>query len=80
MSGPPDKLAATRVKSSMGAVDIAETADLWVKAGHGPLTVGIVDGSLEGYAAHGTVRVGTVAGDARLKASHGSISVDRGRR
>ena len=42
------KLAATRVKSSMGAVDIAETADLWVKAGHGPLTVGIVDGSARG--------------------------------
>ncbi len=69
------RLAATRIKSSMGAVEIAETADLWVKAGHGPLTVGNVDGTLEGYAAHGTVNVGTVSGDARLKASHGNITV-----
>ncbi|KGJ79030.1 hypothetical protein GY21_06485 [Cryobacterium roopkundense] len=68
-------LGATRIKSSMGPVDIDATGDLWLRAGHGNATVGIAAGAIEITADHGQIRVATVTGDAILKASHGSIMV-----
>ncbi|WP_407343642.1 DUF4097 family beta strand repeat-containing protein [Pengzhenrongella phosphoraccumulans] len=69
------RLGATRIKSSMGPVDVEATGDLWLRAGHGNATVGTAEGGIEITADHGQIRVGTVAGDAILKASHGSILV-----
>lgn len=68
-------LGATRMKATGGPVEIGDTDDLWVNAGHGNLDIGTVRGSLEATAAHGNIRVGSVTGDARLKASHGSVTV-----
>ena len=69
------RLGATRVKSSMGSVDIDTTGDLWLRAGHGNATVGTAGGGIEITADHGQIRVGTVTGDAILKASHGTITI-----
>ena len=71
------RLGATRIKSSLGRVDLDTTGDLWLRAGHGNATVGTADGSAEITADHGQIRVGTVTGDAVLKASHGSVQVGR---
>jgi hypothetical protein len=68
------RLGATRIKCSMGPVDLAETADLWLRAGHGNVAVGTAD-AVEITADHGQLRIGTVTGDAILKASHGTITV-----
>lgn len=70
------RLGATRVKSSMGPVDLERTGDLWVRASHGTVTVGTADGGAEITADHGQVRIGTVTGDAVLKASHGSVRIE----
>ncbi|WP_028047473.1 DUF4097 family beta strand repeat-containing protein [Cellulomonas sp. URHE0023] len=70
-------LGATRVKSSMGSVDVEACGDLWLRAGHGTVTVGTVDGAAEITADHGQIRIGTVTGDAVLKASHGSIQIEQ---
>ena len=69
------RLGATRIKCSMGPVDIESTGDLWLRAGHGNATVGTTDGSAEITADHGQIRIGTVTGDAVLKASHGSVQI-----
>ena len=69
------RLGATRIKSSMGLVEVDTAGDLWLRAGHGNATVGVADGGIEITADHGQIRVGTVTGDAILKASHGSIVV-----
>ncbi|KQY22217.1 hypothetical protein ASD16_16480 [Cellulomonas sp. Root485] len=69
------RLGATRIKCSMGPVDIESTGDLWLRAGHGNATVGTADGSAEITADHGQIRIGTVTGDAVLKASHGSVQI-----
>jgi hypothetical protein len=69
------RLGATRIKNSMGPVDIEHTGDLRLRAGHGNATLGTVEGGLEVTADHGQIRVGTVTGDAVLKASHGSILI-----
>lgn len=66
---------ATRIKASGSPIELGDTGDLWVNAGHGNFEVGSVAGSLEVSAAHGNIRVGSVTGDARLKASHGSVTV-----
>lgn len=68
-------LGATRIKASMGSVDVETSGDLWLRAGHGNVTVGSAGGGVEITADHGQIRVGTIAGDAILKASHGSIQV-----
>lgn len=69
------RLGATRIKSSTGAVDVEDTGDLWLRASHGNVTVGIADGGVEITADHGQIRIAAVAGDALLKASHGSIQL-----
>jgi len=69
------RLGATRVKGTTGAVDLGETGDLWLRAGHGNATIGRVDGSAEIIADHGQVRLEAVTGDAIVKSSHGSITV-----
>jgi DUF4097 and DUF4098 domain-containing protein YvlB len=69
------RLGATRIKSSMGSVDVDTTGDLWLRASHGNATVGTAEGGIEITASYGQIRVGTVAGDAILKASHGTILV-----
>jgi hypothetical protein len=70
------RLGATRIKSSMGPVDVDETGDLWLRATHGNATLGTADGGIEVTADHGQIRIGGVTGDAVLKASHGSIRVE----
>ena len=69
------RLGATRIKCSMGAVDVDTTGDLWLRASHGNATVGIAEGGIEITADYGQIRVGTVTGDAILKASYGTILV-----
>lgn len=69
------RLGATRIKSSMGPVELDSTGDLWLRASHGNATVGSAEGGIEITANHGQIRVGTVTGDAILKASHGTILV-----
>jgi DUF4097 and DUF4098 domain-containing protein YvlB len=69
------RLGATRIKSSTGTVDLDSTGDLWLRAGHGNVTLAAAHGGIEITADHGQIRVGTVAQDAVLKASHGSITV-----
>lgn len=69
------RLGATRVKSSMGPVELDATGDLWLRASHGNTAVGTADGGVEITADHGQIRVGTITGDAIVKASHGSIQV-----
>lgn len=71
------RLGATRVKSSMGPVEVDTTGDLWLRAGHGNATVGTVDGDVDITADHGQIRIGTMTGESTLKASHGSVSVGR---
>ena len=70
------RLGATRIKSSMGPVEVDAAGDLWLRAGHGNATVGSISGGAEVTADHGQIRVGDIAGDAVLKASHGAISVE----
>jgi DUF4097 and DUF4098 domain-containing protein YvlB len=70
------RLGATRIKSSMGGVDIDTTGDLWLRTSHGNATLGAAEGGIEITTDFGRIRVGTVAGDATLKASHGSIAVE----
>ncbi len=69
------RLGATRLTCAMGPVDIDATGDLRLRASHGNVTIGTVDGSSEITADNGQIRVGRVAGDAVLKASHGTITV-----
>lgn len=69
------RLGATRIKSSMGRVDLDTTGDLWLRVAHGNATVGTAEGGTEITADHGQIRIGTVTGDALLKASHGSILI-----
>ena len=70
------RLGATRIKSSMGGVDIDTTGDLWLHSSHGNATLGAADGGIEITTDFGQIRVGKVTGDATLKASHGSIAVE----
>ena len=70
------RLGATRIKSTLGYVDVDATGDLWLRAMHGNATVGRADGAAEIVADHGQIRAGTITGDAILKASHGSVQVD----
>ncbi len=69
------RLGATRVKSSMGPVELDGTGELLLRASHGNVTLRAADGSAEITADYGQVRVGTVAGDAIVKASHGNITI-----
>jgi len=71
------RLGATRIKASMGPVDLDGTGDLWLRAGHGNATLRSAEGRVEITADHGQIHIGTVADDAALKASHGSIRIDR---
>jgi hypothetical protein len=68
-------LGATRIKSSMGFVDVETTGDLWLRAGHGNVALGKATGEIEITADHGQIRIGSVGGDAILKASHGSVVI-----
>jgi hypothetical protein len=68
-------LGATRIKSSLGPVDVETTGDLWLRASLGNVTVGTAEGGIEITADHGQIRVGTVTGDAILKASYGTVLV-----
>jgi hypothetical protein len=69
------RLGATRIKNSVGAVDLDTTGDLWLRAAHGSATLGTAEGDVEITANHGQIRIGTVTGDALLTASHGTITV-----
>jgi hypothetical protein len=69
------RLGATRIKSSVGAVDVDTTGDLWLRASQGDATVDAAEGAVEITADYGQIRVGTVTGDAILKSSYGSILV-----
>jgi hypothetical protein len=69
------RFGATRIKGAIGGLDIEATGDLWLRAAHGGVTVGAVDGNLDVIAAYGSIRVGTVTGDAILRASYGGIQV-----
>ena len=69
------RLGATRIKAMTGSVELGDTGDLWLRAGHGTAIIGTVDGSAEITADHGQIRIGSVRGDAILKASHGSIDI-----
>ena len=69
------RLGATRIKAMTGSVELGDTGDLWLRAGHGTAIIGSIDGGAEITADHGQIRIGAVSGDAILKASHGSIDI-----
>jgi hypothetical protein len=69
------RLGATRIKSSMGPVELDAVGDLWLRASHGNATVGTAEGGVEVTTDHGQIRIGGVTGDALLKASHGTIMI-----
>jgi Putative adhesin len=69
------RLGATRIKAMGGPVELDATGDLWARAGHGSLTLGVADGTVEITADHGQIRIGAITGDATLSASHGNIGV-----
>jgi DUF4097 and DUF4098 domain-containing protein YvlB len=68
-------LGATRIKNSAGAVDLEATGDVWLKVGHGSVTVGAIDGEADITASHGQVTLGSVSGGGSVNASHGSVSI-----
>jgi hypothetical protein len=70
------RFGATRIKGALGGLDLEATGDLWLRAAHGGVKVGAVEGNLDIVASYGSIRVGTVAGDAILRASYGGIQVD----
>jgi DUF4097 and DUF4098 domain-containing protein YvlB len=72
------RFGATRVKASVGSVELGETADLWVRASHGTVSVSSADAT-EIASAHGFVTVGTIAGDALIKSAHGGIRIGEAR-
>jgi hypothetical protein len=53
------RLGATRIKAMTGSIDVDETGDLWLRAGHGTATVGTADGSLEATARSSSRRTAT---------------------
>ncbi|MFB2596712.1 DUF4097 domain-containing protein [Herbiconiux sp. P17] len=69
------RLGATRIKSSMGPVELDTVGDLWLRASHGNATVTSAEGGVEVTTDHGQIRIGSVTGDALLKASHGTIMI-----
>jgi hypothetical protein len=69
------RLGATRIKALTGSVQLEDTADLWIRAGHGTVSVDNADGGAEITSDHGQIRVGSISGDSILKASHGAIAV-----
>lgn len=68
-------LGATRIKNATGPVELDTVGDLWVRAGHGGVTVVAAEGNAEVTADHGRIRIGRVGGDAILKASHGTVTI-----
>ena len=70
------RLGATRVKTSSGGARLDVVGDLWVRAGHGSVTVVAADGDAEVVADHGQIRLGRVSGTALLEASHGGVQVE----
>lgn len=70
------RLGATRLKAASGGASLGTTGDLWLRAGHGSVSVVAADGDVEVTADHGQVRLGRVSGDAVLKASHGGVQVE----
>ena len=54
------RLGATRLKCPMGPVEVDTTVDLWLRAGHGNVTVDTGHADIEITADHGQIRVGTV--------------------
>lgn len=69
------RLGGTRVKASMGSVDVEASGDLWLRAAHGNANVGTADGGIDVVSSYGNVKVQKVTGDALLKSSHGSVVV-----
>jgi DUF4097 and DUF4098 domain-containing protein YvlB len=69
------RFGATRIKALTGSVEVGDTGDLWLRAGHGSTIVGTVDGGAEITADHGQIRIGAVTGDAILKASYGNVHI-----
>jgi hypothetical protein len=69
------RFGATRIKGAIGALDLEATGDLWLRAAHGGVSVGAVDGDLDIVAAYGSIRIGSVTGEAILRASYGGIQV-----
>lgn len=70
------RFGATRVKAASGGARLDGTGDLWLRAGHGSVSVVAADGDVEVVADHGQIRLGRVAGAALLKASHGGVQVE----
>jgi DUF4097 and DUF4098 domain-containing protein YvlB len=69
------RLGATRIKSATGSVNLDATGDLWVRASHGPATIGTADGGVDITTSYGQITIGTVSGDALLQSSYGNIQI-----
>ena len=68
-------LGTVVLKTNMGAVRLAETGALNLRAGVGRVTVEGVSGSAEVRASSGDVRIGTVGGTAEVSSSNGKVQV-----
>ncbi|MES2171105.1 MAG: DUF4097 family beta strand repeat-containing protein [Actinomycetota bacterium] len=68
-------LGATRVKASMGPVEIDTAGDLDITADHGQIRVARVLGAATLKASHGSVRVGESSGEVDARLSYGDLTI-----
>jgi DUF4097 and DUF4098 domain-containing protein YvlB len=68
-------LGSVVLKTNLGAVQLAETGALNLRAGVGRVTVEGVSGAAEVRASSGDVRIGTVDGTADVSSSNGKVQV-----
>jgi DUF4097 and DUF4098 domain-containing protein YvlB len=68
-------LGAVTLKTGLGAVRLAETGPLNLRAGAGPITVEAVTGPAEVHCGSGDIRIGTIDGTAEVTSSNGKVRV-----
>jgi DUF4097 and DUF4098 domain-containing protein YvlB len=68
-------LGAVTLKTDLGAVHLAETGPLNLRAGVGAITVEGVTGPAEVHCGSGDIRIGTIDGTADISSSNGKVRV-----
>ena len=68
-------LGAVTFKTDLGAVHLAETGPLNLRAGVGAITVEAVTGPAEVHCGSGDIRIGAVDGTAEISSSNGKVRV-----
>jgi len=68
-------LGTVTLKTGLGAVHLAETGPLNLRAGVGPITVEAVTGPAEVHCGSGDIRIGAIDGTAHVSAGNGKVRV-----